>query len=317
MAGITPRPLGQQVKAGQLAEQLVGLLRRNPGQAGRRGGRDIGTRVHAEQPEHPRGRLAKQLVGPGDHGPYATERIAAFQGIERSLRVPQLARQLGEREIGANGGARGGDGQGQRQPRARLNQRGGRLLLLGDPLRADEFGQQLLRIPLGQHVKWQRTGAFSGDQASQLAAAGDHDHAVRAAWQQLTDLLRIAGVVQQHQHVAVGQDAAVQGDLAVQAGRDSGGRYFKGVEEAANGIGRPGRSAARVEAAQVDIELAVGESAGGLMRPICGQCGLTGSRGSGDHTDHGGPARGAELAEQVIQGRQFIGPAGEMPDGRW
>ena len=166
--------------------------------------------MHAEQPEHPRGRLAQQPVGPGCHGPHAAERIAAVQGIEGPRRVPQLAGQLSERQIGADGGPGRGNGQGQRQPGARLNQRGGGLLLRGDPLRTDEFGQQLLRIRLGQHVQRQRPAALGGDQAGQLAAAGDERQAMRATGQQRTDLLHVAHVVQQHQHPAIGHDAAVE-----------------------------------------------------------------------------------------------------------
>ena len=58
------RMLGEQVRQGQLPQQHAGLCDGQSGCAGRGRGGDIRPGTHAQQPEHPGGRLAQVPDGP-------------------------------------------------------------------------------------------------------------------------------------------------------------------------------------------------------------------------------------------------------------
>ena len=128
------------------------------------------------------------------------------------------------------------------------------------------------------------------------------------AGQQRADLGGVAGVVEQDEDLLAVQQAAVQGVAAVQAGRYLGGRDLQGIQERAQCFGR-GKRVAGAEAAQVHVQLAVGEPGGGLAGPVHGQRGLADPGGAADRGDH---HRAAVPSRHCGQRGQFRGPAGEV-----
>ena len=111
--------LGGHVGPGELTQRGARLGPRDPGQAGRRGQRDVRARVQAEQPEHPGRGRAELVIGPGQDGSQVGRRVIGLEGVEPAARVPQLGGQLGQRALRPPGGPASGDGQRQREARAR------------------------------------------------------------------------------------------------------------------------------------------------------------------------------------------------------
>ncbi|HVR09199.1 MAG TPA: hypothetical protein VMW75_14210, partial [Thermoanaerobaculia bacterium] len=114
---------------------------------------------------------------------------------------------------------------------------------------------------MGQDVEADQPGAVGGGQPRELAAAGDEHQAAGAGWQQRPHLLFITGVVQHDKHSPVRQQAPVQYCARLRVRRNPLGRNAKGVQEAADGRFRGGRSAGGVEAVQVHVQMTVGEPA--------------------------------------------------------
>jgi hypothetical protein len=163
-----------------------------------------------------------------------------------------------------------------------------------------------------QHVEAEHSGAVARGQAGQLAAAGDDDQAGGAGRQQRPDLLLIAGIVQDDQHLAVGQHAAVHARLGLGKRRDALCRNAERVEETADRLAGGGGDAGGVEAAQVDIQLPVAESAGDLVGPVHGQRGLAHARGPADRADHDRARRASSgIVQDPGQHGELGGPAGE------
>lgn len=117
--------------------------------------------MEAKQAEHRRGRPAQAAVGPGQHGAHAGDLIT---GLERVKRVVQreLIGQGGQRDAAARSRARGGDAQGERQPRAQCAHPGGSRLFVIHPLEAKPRGQQLQRFGFRQHVQVEEAGSVGG-----------------------------------------------------------------------------------------------------------------------------------------------------------
>jgi len=252
--------LGQQVRPCQFGEPRAGLLLRHAGQAGRGVDADVGTGVQPQQPEQPRGVRAELIVGPREHGARVRARIAA-EGFQAVAGVEELAGQHRQRELRVGDRAGGYDDQGQRQPRARGDDLLSRFRFGGHPVRAEPAGQQLPGFAGGEQVQCHRAGRLGGDQAGELAAAGDDDHAAGRAAQQRPDLGGVPGVVQHHQHPPAGQQAAVQSRLGIQADRDPPGRHLEGIQETPHRLGRARRRLGRIEPAQVHVQLPVGNRA--------------------------------------------------------
>jgi hypothetical protein len=80
--------------------------------------------------------------------------------------------------------------------------------------------------------------ALSGDQASELAAAGHQHQATRAAWYQRPDLVSVTSVIQHHQHPPAGQQTPAQAGLRGQICRNPSGRNLQGVKETADRLAR-------------------------------------------------------------------------------
>jgi hypothetical protein len=312
--------LGDQVGAGQLAQGVARPGRRQGGQAGRGRGRDVRAGVHAEEAEQPGGRFGQVAAGPREDGPHVGGGVPGSQRVQPAGGRPQLGGQGRQGPVGGaggggagRGGAAGGDGEGQRQPGAQVDQLGHSRGLGGDPPPPEAPGQQLPCLRCGHDVQVHGQRALRRHQAGQLAAAGHQHQAARRARQQRADLLGVGGIVEQHQHPAARQQRPVQPLLVGQGGRDPRRRDAQRAQEAVQRGLRRHRLAARREAPQVDVELAVRELAGHLVRPVHGERGLPDAGGSGDGGDHHRPAaRVTELAGQRVQ---LGAPPGELRRG--
>ncbi len=316
MKGIAARPvLGEQMRTDQLFQQVASLSAAQAGETG--GGRDadVGTRVHAKQPEHAGRFWVQRPIGPGEHGPGIGDAVSAGQGVEPAADVAEFAGQGNERVPRAQGRLGGGDVQCQRQPGAQADELLDRLRFGGRPPGAQATGQQRPGIVVLQQVKEQRLSPFDRDQAGQLIAAGDQDQAAGSARQQRPHLPGIASVVEQDEHALAGQPAAVQIDLRVHCRGDGRRRYPDRVQEPADRRRGIERGAGRVEAAQVDVQLPVGVALRDLMRPVHGQGSLAHARGPGDRRDHHGARGGQRPIRDCVQHRQLIGPADKMRGG--
>ena len=98
-------------------------------------------------------------------------------------------------------------------------------------------------------------------------------------------------------------------------GRDLVGGHGEGFQQPPDRVAGVDRVAGRVIAAQVHVQLPVGEPVRGLVRPVHGQRGLADPGCSPDRRDdHRSPA-GGRLVRQPGQGLQFGGPAAEVGDG--
>jgi hypothetical protein len=95
----------------------------------------------------------------------------------------------------------------------------------GEPVRADQVGQQGAGLIRGEHVEDEAVRAVAGDQAAHVVPAGDQHGAATPAGQQRPDLLGVAGVVQDDEHPPVRQQAAVDGAGPVGVGGYLFGRH--------------------------------------------------------------------------------------------
>jgi hypothetical protein len=237
---------------------------------------------------------------------------AGVQPIQPAPQVGQLLDQGGQRHTGPGGGQLGGQPQRQRQPGALRGERVG-----GSGVRfrpgADEGPQQRPRLRAGEQVELQPVRAVPGDEADQRVPARHQHQAGRRAGQQRSDLLDRGGVVQHDQHPAAVQPAAVEGGPLLQRERELRAGHAQRPQEPGERVGRRRRQP-RVVAAQVDVQLPVGERRPHPVRPVHGQGGLAHPGGAGDRGDHhGGPGRRGGLVgrQQPVQLGQFGRPPGE------
>jgi hypothetical protein len=109
--------------------------------------------------------------------------------------------------------------------------------------------------------------ALSRDQSAQLAAARDDGHRASAADEQGTHLFRVVRVVQDRQYAPICEFATEQVGPGRNVGRHLSIRYAQRAEERLQrGCRRKRR--ARTEAAQVEVELAVGKQMRRAVRPM-------------------------------------------------
>jgi hypothetical protein len=84
------------------------------------------------------------------------------------------------------------------------------------------------------------------------------------------------------------------------------------VQEPADRLGRVHHLPGRVEPAQVDVQLPVGELVDDLVRPVHGQSGLADPGGTGDGRDHHGAALRRGFVQQAAECFQLVGASGEV-----
>ena len=130
-------------------------------------------------------------------------------------------------------------------------------------------------LAVAEHVKGEQPGAVGGGQPGQLVAAGDQDQAAGLAGQQRPDLLRRRGRCPARSASACRPAGCGTGAAcASRPARDPLRRHAERVQEPADRLGGRRRRTGGVEAAQVHIQLPVGEPVGDLVRPVHGQRGL-------------------------------------------
>jgi hypothetical protein len=196
------------------------------------------------------------------------------------------------------------------------DQFGGGRRLRGRAGGAEVTGEHLRGLGVVDHPQRHGPGAVPGDQIGQPGPTGDHRGAARRAGQQRLDLGRAPGVVQHQQHPAAGHQTAVERDLAVRIRRHGGrGDAQPGEQTAHRHVARH-RLPPRVEAAQVHVELAVGEPVGVVVRPPQGEPGLAHATGPVDDRHPRGTAtvRGQQGRVQI---GQSAGATGEGGRQRW
>jgi hypothetical protein len=252
-------------------------------------------------------------VGTGEHRPHVGG-VLTGERVEAAAGVAELAGECGERVRGVDGAAGGDDGQREGQVRAPGDDLVRGVGLHADAVVAEPVGQQQPSLVVGEQAQRERVGAIGGDQAGELVAAGDQDQAAGGAGQQGADLVGVAGVVQQHQHALARQQAAVQTHSRLRADRDSLGRDLQRVQKPPDRFGGFRRMTRRVEAAQVGIELAVGEQVGHPVGPVHRERGLADAGRAGDRGDHYRPPRSMPVAEQAVQRLQLRVPPDEPVD---
>jgi hypothetical protein len=133
-------------------------------------------------------------------------------------------------------------------------------------------------------------------QASQRAAAGDHDQPGAAARQQVTDLTLGRGVVQDDQGPALAQQTPQPFGPVFYTGRHSALGHAQRPEQPGGHLGRVGRVVA--QAAQVGEEAPVAERAVQDRRRLDRQRGLAGTGRARDQDDRAGL-----VLRQLAQGR--------------
>jgi len=287
MKGIAARDmLAEHVRGGELGQQSPGLTWFYSGEAGSRGHADVWAGVYSEQPEHPGGRRGQALVGPGEDRPSAGGLLPGVQRVKPGLFPGHLLGEDRDRKIGRGCGPCGSDRERQRQPRAQSDEPHGGIRLRSEPL-APEPGRQQpgggLRV---EQVQGNLGRAVGGDEPGERGPAGDQDQATRAGRQQRPYLGGLAGVVEYEHHPPSRDQAPVQACLAALGDGHPLRRYAERVKETSDRLGGRGRRRCRIKAAEVHIELAVGEPVGGLVCPVHRQGCLPDPAAPGQRRDH-------------------------------
>ena len=295
-------------RVGQRGQALARLAGRDGGQRGDRVPLEVGARMQPGQPEGVRGPGVELPVGPGERGADVGGRVTVIAERVQGRARGQFRGDLPEIQVRAHRRAGGDDGQREREARARRDDLRHRAGVSGEPVRAEALLQQLAGLAVGQHVQQQRAGGLGGHQPGELVAAGDDDPAGGGAGQQRPHLCRVPGVVKQHQHPLPGQQAAVQAELGLDRLGPLLGRDIEGVKQHPDGLVRRHRCPRWVEAAQVHVELPVGELPGDLMRPVHRQRGLPDPGRAADRGDDRGPAG---LLQHLGQGGELVAPPDE------
>ena len=309
---------GEQVGPDQLGEEALRASHRDAAEAGGGVAGEVRPGVEPEQPQQPGRVRAQHPVRPGEHVAQVRGRVTAGQGGQGVGRLAQPRRQHLERQSGSGGRAGRRDGDRQRQPRAPVEDGPGRLRLAGHPVGPDPPREQVVRLLLRQRVQAQRLGALGGDQGGELVPAGDDGQAAGRTGQQRADLLGVPGVVQHDQHPPRRQHAAVQRGPGVEVGRDPGGGHPERAQEVGQHRVRVERRCARVEPAQVHVQLAVRELPGDPVGPVHGEGGLAHARHAGHRRDRhrrrGGGGRLPLRGEDGVQAGELVHPPGEAGD---
>jgi hypothetical protein len=209
------------------------------------------------------------------------------------------------------------DRQRQRQPGAEPDQfaRGGGLG--HHPFGAEPGRQKFSRFRLGEQVEVEQPGPLGHGETGQLAAAG-HDHqAAGRAGQQRPHLGGVPGVVEHDQQPPAGHQTEIQSGLRIWVLRNPFGGHLQGIQESPDRGGRAHRRTARIEPAQVHVQLPVREAVRNPMRPLQREGRLAHARGPADRGDHQRPGCVLRhLIQEFVELLQFAGPPGELRHGR-
>jgi hypothetical protein len=171
---------------------------------------------------------------------------------------------------------------------------------------------------VGEDIQVHGADAFQGGEGM---AAGDQHAAASAGRQQGTDLLGVAGVVQQHQQPPPGGQRPEPGGRLLDLGGDLGGVQAERTQQTAKRLQRVHGCQPGGGAVQVDVQLPVWEVVGELVGHLDRQRGLADATHPVDRADHhrsvqpgsrcARVARTADL-QQAKQRRQLAAPTGEV-----
>ncbi|GAA3098149.1 hypothetical protein GCM10020254_49390 [Streptomyces goshikiensis] len=276
------------------------------GPQGRRGGgqADAGAVEAGQHPEGARlfgGELAVAELEDGGDG-----QIADAQLVEAAALVGQPGGEQGDRPAGAGGEPGGHDPDGQGQEPAGGDELAGGFGFGVQPVAADHPAEQLQRLGELEDVQ---VGLVPGGQPRQPGSAGDEDGAPAGAGQQRAHLGGVARVVEHDEHPAAGGHRPEQRRPPL----DVGGQGIRGDPERGEEADQDVAGVAGVVgvgAAQVGVQLAVGEAVPYPVGGVEGEGGLADAAHAGDQRE-GRPAvvgRGQGLGEASYEG----GPAGEV-----
>ena len=224
-------------------------------------------------------------TGPGKNRAYIRDRVTTVEDVQRHGGLAQLGREYGEWETPTGDDTGGGDDQGQWKPGAAVDDVVRRAGFAGHPVGADAKRQQVTCLGDGEGIQRDQVGGFGGDQAAELVPAGHDRQAPRRARKQRADLLGAPRVVQHQQYPLASEQAPVQRGLGRQARRDPFHRHPERVKEPAHRLGLVHCLPGRIETAQVDIQLPIGELSGHSVCPVHSERRLSHARGPRDHRD--------------------------------
>jgi hypothetical protein len=143
----------------------------------------------------------------------------------------------------------------------------------------------------------QQPGPLGHGQPGQRIPACHNDQAPWAARQKRSDLLHVTSVVQDNENSLSSQDTPVQASTGVGVTGYVPGRYPQRVEESAQRVHWCSGGIARVESAQVQVELTVFKVLRDVMGPVDGEGGLTDTGHAIDHVDGDGTGEFATWAK--------------------
>lgn len=135
-----------------------------------------------------------------------------------------------------------------------------------------------------------------------MVAAGDQGEAARSCGKQGAHLLLVAGVVQDEEDLPVGEETAEERAPVGGVFGDAQGGDAQGGEEAVQGATGVDGGCVRVESAQVDEELPVGERGGDAVRVVHGEGCFADTGSTAD--DHSGGSGGPGAARCTADGGQ-------------
>jgi len=198
--------------------------------------------------------------------------------------VAQPAHEVGHRPGGSGAQPRRGDPQREREPPARLGDLGQhRVRRAGRAALARSGGEQGDRVPQRKHVERHRAGLVEADEAP---PAGHQHQAARGARQQRRHLRLARRVVQQDQHPAPGDPAAVERGAVVRVVRDVLAGHPERPEHAVERVGGVDRRHALGVPVQVAEQLPVRVAVGEPVRDVHRERRLADARHPVDRRDH-------------------------------
>jgi hypothetical protein len=149
-----------------------------------------------------------------------------------------------------------------------------------------------------------------GHQAGEAVPAGDEHEALGRTGQEQPYLVRRVRVVQQDQHPPAGHEGAVPGGPLGEVVGDVLPGGAERPQEGGQHVGRLQRLVG-VVAAEVGVQLPVGELVGDAVCPVHRERRLADPAGTGDRGDHDGRGMPVGRGEQRIQCGKLRRPSGE------
>ena len=272
----------QQVGVEELVEQPAGVGQGGVEQGGGGVRVDVGAGVQAQQSVGALQVGAQVLVGQVQGGGDAA--LPGLQLAQPVLLVAQPLHQMQQAPGGVGSQPGGRDADRQRQPATQLDKLRHQVgWLVAESALADGLDEQAGCVRSGQGVQRQRVGVV---EPGQPAPAGDQHQAARTAGQQRRHLGFGGGVVQQDQHLPVGEPGAVQRGPIIQAGRDLWPGNAERAQQVVERVGRLAGRHARGVAVQIDEQLPVRVAVGDLVRQVDGEGGLADPGHPVDRADH-------------------------------